>query len=426
MKIYEKIAKQAELKEQRAKLAALRSEREQTQKALEEVQRTFESEDLSADELMALREKTEPIGERDDELGEQISELEGKVKELEAELEETEEPATETAGERTTAMDTVMTREKTREYLRTGEYYQLPEVRSFYESLKQARAVTGGTYTVPNAVINKIYDIVGDYTTLYPLVDKVGVKGTARILIDADSGTATWSEQGGSFTASDVGTISYVDFDGYKLGKLVLVDNYLLDDSIINLDEYVTRKIAKAIAKALDSAILNGHGRTGDYYEPTGILTAIAAETGTPKIKSVEKGASCLINTVKQISAIDTGADTPGEIVAVMKRATYYDIFFAYSVQVNSSGNVVGKLPNLTNPDLIGIRVVFSEHMPANTVLFGDFEKYTLVDRQDITIDRSVDYAFAADQTAFRGKARFDGKPTKLGGFVQVNLVDPT
>ena len=61
-----------------------------------------------------------------------------------------------------------------------------------------------------------------------------------------------------------------------KLGKVTFVDNYLLQDSVINLDDYVSRKIARAIALALDIAILSGTGAAGK--QPTGIIPSIPVD----------------------------------------------------------------------------------------------------------------------------------------------------
>jgi len=58
-------------------------------------------------------------------------------------------------------------------------------------------------------------------------------------------------------------------------------------------------------------------------------------------------------------------------------------------------------------------------------VLFGDFSQYTLVERENITIDRSEHVKFTEDQMAFRGKGRFDGKPTKPAAFALVTITDP-
>lgn len=308
-----------------------------------------------------------------------------------------------------------MNRMQVRELLKTGEYYKRSDVIEFYDKFKNLRGVTGGELMIPEVVVNRIMDILGDYSNIYRLVDKIQVKGTARIIIDTDTTPASWVEQNASLPVGDVGTLAYLDFDGYKVGKVTFVDNFLLSDSVINLDQYVVSKIARAIALALEISILSGTGLAGK--QPTGIIPSI------PFGNKVDVPADATMSDyVKPIGLIDTGDDVVGEITAVMRRSTYYAYFLELSVNVNASGDIVGKLPNLTRPDILGIPVVFSNHMGADTVLYGEFDKYTLVERENISIDNSEHVRFVEDQMAFRGKGRFDGKPTKPEAFALVTI----
>lgn len=378
------------------------------------------------EEITAVESEVEKLEAQKGELEEKKSKLQGEIAELESELEQlnAKEPSDQ---QRSANNQKRGGKEMAKEYhtiqvrkmLETGEYYNLPEVREFYEKFKNLRAVSGGELTIPNVIINRILDIIGDYTTLYPRVDKIRVSGTARILIDTDTSAATWIEMAGAVPTGDVGTITSVDFDGFKVGKVTFVDNYLLQDSIINIDDYVVRKIARAIAKALDLAILKGTGSTNK--QPAGIIPAIPVENQ----KTVEADEKLLINLLKNVGLIDTGDDSYGEIVAVMKRQTYYNRLLEYTINVNSEGNVVGKLPNLTQPDLCGLPVVFNQNMDVDKVLFGVLDQYTMVIREDISIDRSEHVKFVEDQMAFRGKGRFDGKPVRPAAFALVTITDP-
>ncbi|MFI8716144.1 phage major capsid protein [Brevibacillus brevis] len=376
------------------------------------------------EEIAAVEEEVSKLDAEKADLAEKKSKLEGEISELEGELEQLNNkvPSNQSRSKHIENERGVegMNKLQVREMLKTGEYYKRSEVTEFYEQFKNLRAVSGGELTIPEVVVNRIMDIMGDFTTLYPLVDKIQVKGTTRILVDADTTAATWIEQAGSLPTGDVGTITNVDFDGFKVGKVTFVDNYLLQDSIINLDAYVTKKIARAIAKALDLAIVKGEGAT--KKQPTGVVPSLPAANKV----SVTADANLLKNLVKKIGLIDTGVDSVGEIVAVMKRSTYYNRLVEYSIQVDSNGNVVGKLPNLKNPDLVGLRVVFNNNLDEDTVLFGDFSQYTLVERESITIDNSPHVKFTEDQTAFRGKGRFDGKPVKPAAFTLVTIQAPT
>lgn len=347
---------------------------------------------------------------------EKKTEIQAEIKRIEDELAELDERHEKAPKKVENRGDDRVNRLQVREMLKNGTYYERSDVKEFYEKVKNLRAVTGQELTIPEVVINRIMDIVGDFTTVYPLVDKVRVKGKARILLDTDTTAATWIEQTGTAIPNgDVGTIVNVDFDGWKVGKIVFVDNAMLQDSMINLDEYVTKKIARAIAKALDMAIINGTGAAGK--QPQGIIPSLSAE------HKVDVTPTGWAQIVEPIGLIDTGEDSVGEIVAVMNRKTYYSRLLEFSVHTTASGDDVGKLPNLRMPDLLGLRVVFNTNVPVDKILFGEFSKYTLVEREDISIDNSIHVKFAEDQTAFRGKGRFDGKPVKPEAFVLVNLV---
>lgn len=345
--------------------------------------------------------------------------IEAEITELETELNDVKERAAK-AGKQTRNKKEVegMNRLQVREMLKNGEYYQRSDVKEFYEKFKNLRAVTGGELAIPEVIVNRIMDMLGDYSTLYPIVDKIQVKGTARILIDTDTTPAQWVEQSAALPVGDVGTLAYLDFDGFKVGKVTFVDNFLLQDSVINLDDYVSRKIARAISLALDIAILNGTGAAGK--QPTGIIPSIPVENQV----TVTAADATMADYVKPIGLIDTGEDAVGEIQAVMRRSTYYAHFLEMSINVNAEGNYVGRLPNLARPDILGIPVVFNNSMAAGEVLYGEFEKYTLVERENIAIDNSEHVRFVEDQMAFRGKGRFDGKPTKPEAFVLVTIDD--
>lgn len=166
----------------------------------------------------------------------------------------------------------------------------------------------------------------------------------------------------------------------------------------------------------LDLAILKGEGSA--KKQPEGIITKLELNHKVTVSNPVSYA-----DIVKPISLIDIGADSIGEIVAVMKRSTYYNRILTYSIQPTSTGEVVAKLPNLNTPDLLGLRVVFNNGMEEDKILYGDFSKYTLAERESITIDNSDQARFIEDQIAFRGKGRFDGKPTNVNAFVLAEMV---
>jgi len=410
-----KIAKALEIK--RAKLEEIKTKAADILKRSEAAQSAL-NESKTEDDLKLVEVEINTIDAESVEIEKEKKDIEVEIEELEQELKDVSERAAtaeKQSSKRDKGVNEEMNRLQVRELLKTGEYYKRSDVIEFYNQFKNLRAVTGAELVIPEVIVNRIMEILGDYSTLYPLVDRIQVKGTARILIDTDTTPATWVEQNAALPVGDVGTLASIDFDGFKVGKVTFVDNFMLQDSVINLDQYVSKKIARAIALALDISILNGTGAAGK--QPTGIIPTIPVGNKV----TVAEGAA-LVEFLKPIGLIDTGLDSVGEITAVMRRSTYYAYFLEYSINTNGDGEVVGKLPNLTRPDLVGIPVVFNNSMAADEVLYGDFQQYTLVERENITIDNSEHVRFVEDQMAFRGKGRFDGKPTKAEAFSLVTI----
>lgn len=403
-------------------------------KALEELRKNdasfkTRSEDLEAsineaetdEEMETVETAITELEEEQTQHEEDKKKLEDEVAELEGELEELNEnaPKNNKGDERGNKMGT--------EKRVTNQEYFTREVNDFYEELRtrlDARAngqvlppgESGAELIIPDIVVNRIRERIGDYTTLYPLVDLVKAGGRVKLILDVDTGEANWLEMRGSLPEEDDSEMTAVEFDGFKVGRVVYIDNSLLEDAIINLDDYLTKRIARSIAKAVDKAIAVGTG--ANDKQPEGIVPAIPAEnkvTAKPVYEEI----------IPHLGLIDTGEDATGEIVAAMHRQTYYAKIATLTLHVDSSGKDVVQLPNLAHPNFLGLRVVFNNYIPKDKIIFGVFDKYTLVERESTRVDLSGHYKFREDQTAVRGVGRYDGKPVKPEAFVEVTLEEP-
>ncbi|MEY9980468.1 phage major capsid protein [Lysinibacillus sp. RC79] len=350
---------------------------------------------------------------------EKKSALEGEIETLEKELEQlnSQAPANNERG----GLD--MNKQQKRAASNKTEYFTR-EVEDFYSELRtrlEARAngqvlppgEAGAELVIPDIVVNRIRERIGDFTTLYPLVDLVRAGGRVKLILDVDAGEATWLEQRGALPETDDSELTAVQFDGFKVGRVVYIDNSLLEDSVINLDDYLTKRIARSIAKAIDNAILNGTGASGK--QPEGIIPAIPKENNVTAEPTYQ-------DLIPHIGKIDTGEDTTGEIVVTVHRQTYYAKLATLTLHTNSAGTDVVVLPNLSQPNFLGLRVVFNNFMPKDKLLFGVYDNYTLVEREGTRVDMSGHYKFREDQTAVRGVGRYDGKPVKPESFVLVTL----
>lgn len=370
------------------------------------------------EEIATVEEEISKLEKEKEDFEDKKSKLEGEIAELENELEQlnSKKPLNNERGKQEMGKET---RTNTHEYFTR-------EVEEFYNELRtrlEARAngqvlppgESGAELIIPDIVVNRIRERIGDYTTLYPLVDKVTAGGRVKLILDVDTSEATWLEMRGALPEEDDSKLTAVEFDGFKVGRVVYIDNSLLEDSIINLDDYLTKRIARSIAKAVDKAIVKGEGATAK--QPEGIIPNIPAENKVTAAPTYE-------DIIPHLGLIDTGEDATGEIVAVMHRQTYYAKIATLTLAKNAEGKDVVQLPNLAQPNFLGLRVVFNNYMDKDKILFGVFDKYTLVERESTRIDMSGHYKFREDQTAVRGVGRYDGKPVMEEAFVLVTLDD--
>lgn len=380
---------------------------------------TDEEKAAVEDEVNKFQSEKEPHDSQKGELETEISQMETELEELNAK---------QPTNKQSEGAERNMPKSKQTRELHKGEYYERSDVKDFYTELRerlQLRAngqvlpdgPSGAELIIPDIIVNRIRERIGDFTTLYPLVDKVVAKGRVKLILDVDTSEATWLEMRGPLPEDDDSKLTAVEFDGFKIGRIVYIDNSLLEDSVINLDDYLTKRIARSIAKGLDKAIVVGTGATDK--QPEGILPAIPAANKVTKAPTYEE-------LIPVLGLIDTGEDATGEIIAVMHRQTYYSKIATLTLHTNAAGIDVVQLPNLSNPNFLGLKVVFNNYLPKDILLFGVMEKYTLVERESVRVDMSGHYKFREDQTAIRGLGRYDGKPVVPESFVQVTIDDGT
>ena len=72
-------------------------------------------------------------------------------------------------------------------------------------------------------------------------------------------GTASWVDEEGNIPESD-DAFSQVSIGAYKLGTLVKVSEELLNDSVFDLEAYISREFARRIGNKEEEAFFTGDG----------------------------------------------------------------------------------------------------------------------------------------------------------------------
>ncbi|MNB67224.1 Phage capsid family protein [compost metagenome] len=405
---------------------ALKQRSADAEKALEEAQ--------TDEEIAAVEEEAAAIETEQTELEKKKGDLQAEITALESELSELNSKAPDNKPDPAPAPtepdqrgqyqggETRMRGNKyeTREQMRARLERQ--EVREFYqkvaEMVQNKRAVTNTDIIIPEVVVDMILVRIGDYSKLYNEVQVESIGGPARVILDGNIPEAIWTEMVDAVQQlADIG-FSKTEIDGFKVGGFVPVPNSILEDgnTYINLANYIENRIAMAIAKSLDKAILKGTGTTGK--QPLGIVTALADDT----TRNVTSDGS-LTDIMSHMALIDDGEDgVPiGEVIAVMKRSTYYRRIAPQTFLPTADGRLV--IQTATAPQLPdGTRIKFSQYAAADQIVLGDFKKYLLGERKGVQLASSSEVRFIEDQTVFKGTARYDGKPIHEDYFVVITI----
>ncbi len=228
--------------------------------------------------------------------------------------------------------------------------------------------------------------------------------GDRKIPVVATKGTASWIDEEGAYPEGD-DSFGQVSIGAYKLGTLIKVSEELLNDSVFDLESYISREFARRIGSKEEEAFFTGNG-TG---KPLGIL----AETGGAQVG---------------VTAAKTDAISVDELIDL-----FYSLKTPYRRNAvwllnDATVKLVRKLkdgqgqylwqPSLVSgtPDtLLGKPVYTSAYMPtaaaeAKTVAFGDFRYYWVADRQGRSFKRLNELYAANGQVGFLASQRVDGK----------------
>lgn len=364
---------------------------------------------------------------------EAVGNLEREVQELEDEIKAEEEkqatePTPDPAKEREKENTNMNTRTKffgmtvqERDAFIAREDVQkvLTEVRS---AIAQKRAISNAGLLIPDVMLGLLRENIENYSKLYKHVDVRRLGGTGRMIVEGTIPEAVWTEMCANLNELDL-SFSSLEVDGFKVGGYFKICNATLEDSDIDLAAELLRVLGEAIGLALDKAILYGTGTK----MPQGIVKALSLVTNTPNIFSIAAsvtGLALFQNILTDYAAADNKYSR-GNIVWAMNEATYTKLR-VQAMSINAAGAIVSGMDR-TMP-VIGGAVETLNFIPDNVIIAGYGDMYLLAERRGVQLGTSEHAFWVADQTGFKGTARYDGKVKDVDAFVAIGIngVTPT
>lgn len=262
-----------------------------------------------------------------------------------------------------------------------------------------------GGFLVPDEFEHTLVEALEEENIFRKLAHVINTSsGDRKIPVVASKGSASWVDEEGTITESD-DSFGQVSIGAYKLGTLIKVSNELLNDSVFDLESYISKEFARRIGTKEEDAFFNGDGSG----KPVGIFhTTGGADVGVTATSATAITADEIIDLFYSLKA------------AYRKKAVWVlndSTVKAIRKLKDNNGNYLWQ-PSLTSgtPDTILGRPVFtSSYVPsieagAKTIAFGDFSYYWIADRQGRNFKKLSELYAATDQTGFVATQRVDGK----------------
>lgn len=210
-----------------------------------------------------------------------------------------------------------------------------------------------------------------------------------------------------------------------KLIGLCPVTDELLEDSAINLTNFLVSLFGEAIAYEEDNQFINGDG----ISKPLGI---IPGSTNTVNRQVANK--ITYEDLKHMMTALPAWADK-GAIWLLSKGALEQLLDIKSGVfdgtKIDETKGMPLLLPgfNLANglpPTILGYNYVLTDKVPAvgnkGDIVLANFGYYYIGDRSDLAVASSIHERFRYDETTFRFVKRVDGQPAVSNAFVVLDV----
>ena len=262
-----------------------------------------------------------------------------------------------------------------------------------------------GGYLVPDEYERRLLDKLQDENFFRSLATIIQTQtGTHTVPVVASHGTASWMEENGLYPESD-DTFDQITLSAYKLGTAIKVSEELMNDSVFDLESYISTEFARRIGAAEEEAFLTGDGEK----KPEGVFTKVKATDGqTTEITNTSISFDNMMDVFHSLRSVYRNRATwilnDSTVKALRKiKDNNGNYIWQPSVVVGQPDTILNR-PYRTS--------IYAPELAAGNVaiLFGDYSYYWIADRQGRSFKRLSELYAANGQIGFLASERVDGK----------------
>jgi len=279
-------------------------------------------------------------------------------------------------------------------YMRSGEEQKLRTIET--KDMSYGSNVDGG-YVVPQTIEAEIGRRLAEISPIRAIASVRQVSGpTLRKPFTVTGPVASWAAETGSRTKTDSPVLDQLQFPTAELYAMPAATPSLLEDAVVDLDQWIVSEVETAFAEKEGDAFINGSGTN----QPKGFLAYDQEDDST--------------RSWGEIGTLDTGED--GAFAATSPADKLLNLIYALKAghrqnahwvmnrktqamirkMKDSEGNYLWQPPTSAGARamLLGFPLVEAEDMPdvsagATPIAFGDFKRgYLIVDRAGVRVLR--------------------------------------
>jgi HK97 family phage major capsid protein len=279
-------------------------------------------------------------------------------------------------------------------YVRKGETFGLFDIEQKAMSISSNQ---DGGYLVPEVTEAEINRLLSKASPMRAIADVRQVSSSVYKKPFATTGAAAgWIGETAARPQTNSPVIAELAFSTMELYASPAATQALLDDSIVNLDEWIAREVETVFAEQESDAFINGDGVT----RPRGFLTYAKVPNATWSWGNTGYIASGAAGAFVGTNPSDRLIDLIYATKSAYRQNARWMMSRATQAQVRKFKDTAGNYlwqPAATadgNAMLLSFPVVESEYMPdiaadAHALAFGDFKRgYLIVDRVGVRVLR--------------------------------------
>ena len=258
-----------------------------------------------------------------------------------------------------------------------------------------------GGYLVPDSFEHRVVQAMTEKNVMRRLGTVIQTEHTLRIPVAKGFTPADWVPEEGIIPVTE-GEFDEVKIEAHKVATSIRVSDELLEDCGFDLEDFIISRFADRIASAEEHAFLYGDGKA----KPLGLIHQIEREVVTEEASKISTN-----DLLELIHAIPPKYRDGA--VLLMHDSTLREL---YKLQTGNGNYIWNENLKKGQPlTILGHKVITSPAMPMVEsgkvpILFGNFNFYTIGDRQHRRVKRLNEVYAQQGQVAYIMSQRVDAK----------------